>query len=206
MKLYFVRHGESEANILHVFSNTGLKHPLTQAGRAQAEKLAETLGTEHFHTIYSSPVLRAVETSRILADKFGLPVIQTEALREFDVGELEGSSAPEDWQIFADLNRAWINQQWELKLPGGENFYEIRGRFVPFVDSLINDYQDSGENILLVSHGGIFVHMLPLVMDNLPAAFAAEHYLQPTEYAIGSYTAGARTCIYWGNKEFTLPK
>lgn len=205
MKLYFVRHGESEANLLHVFSNTGLKHPLTQAGRAQAEKLAETLDAVHFHSIYSSPVLRAVETSQILANKFNLPVIQTDALKEFDVGELEGHSAPEDWQQFVELNRAWINKQWDLKLPGGESFYEIRDRFVPFVNNLINKYQDSGENILLVSHGGIFVHMLPLVMDNLTAAFAAEHYLRPTEYAIGLYTAGIRTCIYWGNKELSLP-
>ncbi len=126
-------------------------------------------------------------------------------LRTVDVGELEGHSAPEDWQQFVELNRAWINKQWDLKLPGGESFYEVRDRFVPFVNNLINKYQDSGENILLVSHGGIFVHMLPLVMDNLTAAFAAEHYLRPTEYAIGLYTAGIRTCIYWGNKELSLP-
>ena len=40
MRLYFVRHGESEANLLHEFSNSGLKHPLTLTGVAQAQALA----------------------------------------------------------------------------------------------------------------------------------------------------------------------
>jgi len=33
MKLYFARHGESEANTLGVISNRGLKHGLTDTGR-----------------------------------------------------------------------------------------------------------------------------------------------------------------------------
>ena len=32
MKLYFVRHGESEANVLGVISNRGFQHPLTDTG------------------------------------------------------------------------------------------------------------------------------------------------------------------------------
>jgi broad specificity phosphatase PhoE len=43
MRIYFVRHGESEANLLNVFSNTGVKHPLTARGLAQVEALAERL-------------------------------------------------------------------------------------------------------------------------------------------------------------------
>ena len=41
MKLYFVRHGESEANLLHELSNRGLRHGLTDLGREQAGLLAE---------------------------------------------------------------------------------------------------------------------------------------------------------------------
>ena len=43
MRFYFVRHGESEANLLHEFSNRGLKHPLTARGREQVIALAEHL-------------------------------------------------------------------------------------------------------------------------------------------------------------------
>ena len=46
MWIYFVRHGESEANLLNEISNRGLKHGLTERGRAQASALAETLRLE----------------------------------------------------------------------------------------------------------------------------------------------------------------
>ena len=43
MKIYFVRHGESEANILKIFSNLGLKHGLTETGKIQAKELCSKL-------------------------------------------------------------------------------------------------------------------------------------------------------------------
>src|SRR6476646_8171101 len=43
MKLYFVRHGESEANLLREISNRGTRHGLTAKGRAQATALAQSL-------------------------------------------------------------------------------------------------------------------------------------------------------------------
>ena len=43
MRLYFVRHGQSEANVLRVISNRDLPHHLTDMGRQQAEALARSL-------------------------------------------------------------------------------------------------------------------------------------------------------------------
>ena len=43
MKIYFVRHGESVANLLHEFSNRGFKHGLTERGFQQAEQLSQKL-------------------------------------------------------------------------------------------------------------------------------------------------------------------
>ena len=59
MKLHFVRHGESEANLLMEFSNSGSKHPLTEQGLAQAQELARNLFGLAVEKVYSSPVLRA---------------------------------------------------------------------------------------------------------------------------------------------------
>jgi broad specificity phosphatase PhoE len=47
-RLLFVRHGESEANARHVFSNRGLPHRLTARGRAQVERLAARLAGTAF--------------------------------------------------------------------------------------------------------------------------------------------------------------
>ena len=74
MKLYFVRHGESVANLLREFSNSGVKHPLTERGVEQARRLAQQLAGILFEGIYSSPVLRAQQTAQIVADQVQVPV------------------------------------------------------------------------------------------------------------------------------------
>ncbi len=68
MKLYFVRHGESTANLLREFSNGGAKHPLTEKGVEQARTVARALSGLQIEQIYASPVLRAVQTAQILAE------------------------------------------------------------------------------------------------------------------------------------------
>jgi broad specificity phosphatase PhoE len=66
-RVYFVRHGQSEANVIHVFSNTGVKHPLTVAGIEQAKALANRLSPEKISAVFSSPLLRATQTAEIKA-------------------------------------------------------------------------------------------------------------------------------------------
>ena len=51
MKLCFVRHGESIANLLREFSNSGIKHPLTERGVEQARTLAQKLSGIPFDVI-----------------------------------------------------------------------------------------------------------------------------------------------------------
>ena len=46
LRFFFVRHAQSEANVLGIFSNIGWKHPLTDLGRMQAKGLAEYLANE----------------------------------------------------------------------------------------------------------------------------------------------------------------
>jgi len=67
MRLYFVRHGESEANILRVISNRGYRYGLTVRGQQQAVTLAQHLQHVPISSIFSSPLRRAVETADILS-------------------------------------------------------------------------------------------------------------------------------------------
>ena len=72
MRLYFVRHGQSEANVQMVISNRDLFHPLTELGRQQAEALAQSLAEVPVAAIYSSPIVRAAQTAQIVAARHGL--------------------------------------------------------------------------------------------------------------------------------------
>ncbi len=92
MQFYFLRHGESEANVLQVVSNRGMQHPLTGKGREQARALAGSLLPAGIQAIFTSPLLRAVQTAEILAERLGVAFQVTDALAEYDCGALEGTS------------------------------------------------------------------------------------------------------------------
>ncbi len=55
------------ANLLHEFSNAGIKHPLTEEGVEQARTLALALSGLPIGQVYASPILRAVQTTQILS-------------------------------------------------------------------------------------------------------------------------------------------
>jgi broad specificity phosphatase PhoE len=168
MRIYFVRHGESHANQLREISNRGLRHGLTRQGRMQALTLADHLRGQDIVRIYCSPLLRALETGILLANQLGLDYEVSDALREYDCGIAEGRSDAQAWGMWQEIFDAWVqDKRWEERIEGGESFYNIRDRFVPFIEGLLHDYQDSESGIVCVSHGGTYWMMLPQVLENL---------------------------------------
>lgn len=194
MFIYFVRHGESEANILHQFSNRGKQHPLTEKGRQQALSLAEHLQGKQIFQIYTSPLLRALQTAEIIADVLNISYTPTDALREFDCGILEGKSDEESWQQYECLMEDWlIHKKWSRSIEQGESLNDIRARFEPFLSML----QEQPKNLIAVGHGGVFRVILPLVFTNLPDDFGKDHHLSNTGYILGAYNQGCLTCLEW---------
>ena len=165
MNIYFARHGESQANLLHEISNRGLRHGLTPRGREQAAELARRLENVAVTRIYSSPLLRAIETSVILAHHLSLEYEVVDALREYDCGIAEGRTDAAAWQLWQELFDAWtIHGQYEQRIEGGESFLEVRARFVPFIEGLVTQYAATSAGIICVAHGGLYRMMLPLVL------------------------------------------
>jgi len=200
MKLYFVRHGESEANIQHVISNRESLLGLTERGREQARALADNLKDIPFTTIYSSPVLRARETTEILSQVLRVPYQITEALREYDCGILEEKSDEESWRLHQYYYEDWTLRHNYLSKPeGGENFIEIRDRFVPFIESF---KREGDEHILLIGHGGLFHLMLPLVLTNIDHEFVSAHGIGHTECIIAELHPQGFICCQWGDIKF----
>src|SRR5687768_14473016 len=91
-RLYFIRHGHSEAQDKDYFSGT-LDVSLTDHGRKQAQKAGKAAKKLKIDLIVSSPMQRAAETSRIIAKEIGYPknkILTNKVLVERDFGELEG--------------------------------------------------------------------------------------------------------------------
>jgi probable phosphoglycerate mutase len=199
MKLYFVRHGESEANTQHVISNYGSHFGLTELGRQQVHVLAERLKNLPITTMYSSPVLRAMDTADILYQSLDLPYRVSEALREYHCGLLEGKSDEESWRLHRQYYEDWTLRQDYLSKPeGGESFVDIQQRFLPFIESLKRDDDD---HVLLVGHGGLFHLMLPLILTNINNDFVYAHGIGHTKYIVAELRADGFVCLQWGDKE-----
>ena len=197
MKLYFVRHGESEANIQQVISNYGSPFGLTEFGRHQAHVLAERLKDMPITTMYSSPVLRAMDTADILYASLGLPYRVTEALREYHCGVLEGKSDEESWRLHHQYYEGWTLRHNYLSKPeGGESFVDIQNRFLPFIEALKSN---EDEDILLVGHGGLFHLMLPLLLTNIDNDFVNAHGIGHTECIVVELRMAGFVCLQWGD-------
>jgi broad specificity phosphatase PhoE len=173
-RLYFVRHGESEANVLKVISNRGsghgpvFGHGLTDKGRRQAEELAENLRGSGAGAgrIFASPLLRAVQTAQVLSNALGVDWEVTEALREFDCGVAEGRSDPEAWELHRQVMDQWLQGQFAARIEQGESLLDVQRRFIPFVRAL-GETEVQGGAYILVGHGGLYLSVLPVLLVNL---------------------------------------
>ncbi len=200
MKLYFVRHGESEANVQHVISNRVSPFGLTELGRRQAQTLAGKLRDIPITAIFSSPVLRAKETADIVSRSFYLPYQVTEALREYDCGYLEGRSDEESWKQHRKYYEDWtVHHNYSSKPTAGESFIDIQNRFLPFIESLKHR---NDEHILLIGHGGTFHLMLPLVLKNIDNDFISSHSIGHTECITAELLPDEFLCRQWGDVRF----
>ncbi len=157
--LYFVRHGESEANAAHVFAGQ-TDSPLTAKGREQAHVVARALQPVHFDRIVTSTLSRTRDTAAALAASRGIPVEAFDDLREIDLGEAAGKP-------FDDV-RGLPNYDGEgfTQWPGGESLDQVVTRAMRVIDRLVTE--SAGKTILVVGHGGVTRILVSRFMGVLP--------------------------------------
>ena len=211
MQIYFVRHGESLANVEWIISNRDLDHPLTERGIEQASALAEALRPRGISYLASSPVLRARQTADIVASHLGLQVAVEGALREFDCGIMEGRGDEKAWAAHGAVFRSWVREgRWDARIEGGESFLDVHDRFVPYVRGIVATYQGSDSRVCLLGHGGLFLCMLPLIMTNVDTDAALEWRVPYTAPIVAEPVSGPESpnedgaflvCTSWGEAD-----
>lgn len=145
MKLYVTRHGETSWNVENkVCGVTDVE--LTEKGREQARELAEAVNSRHIDIIISSPLKRAVETSRIIAEGRDIPILTDQRLTEQDYGIYEGVDRKDERFLANKRNFAY-------RYPGGESMMQVAHRTYGLIEELREKYPD--KTVLLVCHGGV---------------------------------------------------
>jgi alpha-ribazole phosphatase len=142
---------------------------LSERGRAQMARVGKHLKDEPIAAIYSSPRRRALESARILEERFSTSVMNRAQrhersasliacptnpdLREIDFGDFEGLSYDDIAARYPELYRQWMETPTEVRFPKGENFREMRGRVLETFDSIEREWR--GQTVAIVSHGGV---------------------------------------------------
>jgi broad specificity phosphatase PhoE len=206
MQILFVRHGQSTANTLKVFANRRVDdHPLTPLGRRQAHELACQLASEPVSHVYTSPLLRAHQTAATVATARSLPLEVTAALREYDVGELEGHpyAGVDAWRMaeYEQNEARWRQGDADHRLAGGESLSELRVRLHRFVRDL-GMRHGLTETVLLVGHGGLFRVALPGLLENVTPDVSHGHPMDHGTIVRATLIEGRLACTQWGELRF----
>lgn len=152
MRLFLIRHGESQANIDRVYAGH-VDTPLTANGCEQARSIRNVLARIPFDRVYTSDLSRAWDTQ-----KYALPnaaCTPTQLLREFNVGDLAGQSFV--W------HKDKIAMDRDYSPYGGESVEDVRMRLDRFCQMLEND---PCENVAAFTHHGIVVCMLRKILGH----------------------------------------
>lgn len=121
MKIFLVRHGESEGNLGGTLQGCRLDTPLTRRGRRQAEALAVRLAEAEIDDVVASPMARARETAEICAAPHGLGVRLDLELVEFDWGVWTGLPLDDEMdRSVAELRAKWRSGDVDAGPPRGE--------------------------------------------------------------------------------------
>jgi len=130
---FLFRHGQTDLNVQGRWQGSTSDALLNQTGKEQAEILRQTIISKNLQLdkLYSSPLLRAVQTANIIADQgwHRLNYMVLHDLREGNFGECEGLTFEESRQKYGDeLIDTYFNptfDTWDVKFPGGESKHEI---------------------------------------------------------------------------------
>jgi broad specificity phosphatase PhoE len=165
-RILLIRHGQSQGNAEGRFGGHTAT-PLSARGRRQAEAAARTLASEKITAIYSSDLLRAVQTAEPLARLTGLEIKRTTAFRERSVGVMEGLTFEEAAEQHPEQYAALIRRDFEHVILGGESYRQMLDRASEKLDHAIE--RPKGGCICVFSHTGTICILTLHLMGALDA-------------------------------------
>jgi 2,3-bisphosphoglycerate-dependent phosphoglycerate mutase len=153
--LVLLRHGESQWNLENRFTGW-IDVPLSTQGREEAMAAAQKLSGYRFDRAFTSRLVRATETLRIVLAAIGqgqIPIEEHKALNERMYGELQGLNKEETVKKYgAEQVEGW-QQSYEVRPPGGESLQDTAARVLPYYEERIKPALDNGDTVLIVAHG-----------------------------------------------------
>jgi broad specificity phosphatase PhoE len=168
LKLILVRHGETlsnRENRVQGITDT----ELSDYGRKQAEKLAESLKKESIEGIISSPLKRAYQTAQAIGKYHNVPIELEKNLQELNHGDFENTAMDELKEKHLPFLKKWFLDPASVVMPNGESLHDVQMRAWRAIEKII----DTSKNVLVVSHSMTIMTILCRIR-NIDLSFARE--------------------------------
>ncbi len=156
-ELCLVRHGQTDWNFQEIIQGRE-DIPLNALGHQQAEESAAFLSQEEWDVIVASPLTRAVDTARYIAEACGFheeTIIRDERFIEREFGMASGKPVPGIYEA--------VQADDQTRVPGLESEDEMRARVLEGMEHLVKTYP--GKRIIVVCHSHAIKAALSAVDD-----------------------------------------
>jgi len=183
MKLILIRHGETDYTKQKRYCGSAIDAPLNRYGIKQAQRLRHLLNNKKIDIVYTSPLIRTVQTANIIFNNRPTPrtltgslsenpervkVYKSLLLRESNLGKWEGHTLSEIKKLFpADVNK-WYEDPLRYGATNGETPRILQRRVKRFLMRLLNICGNNKriKTVAIVTHSGPFRIIMGEVSGN----------------------------------------
>lgn len=160
-EFFLFRHGQTQWNLeKRCQGHTDI--PLNETGLQEAREMAGKFSGINLEVIYSSDLKRAFQTAEILSYEKRIPLLTSEKLREFSLGEAEGKTKEdliqnygiELWENFLSINR----EKDDISYPKGESRSDVYKRTMKILNTISEETKY--KTIGIATHGGTLRNLI----------------------------------------------
>ncbi len=160
MRLYIIRHAETEYNRKGIIQGSEVDSDINSIGYKQSESFYNYYKSINFDKIYVSALKRTFQTVRRFIDQ-GIPYEKIKELNEISWGVNQGKN--DDLVDYSKLIETWLAGDLDNKFKEGESPNEMSLRLVKGFDKVLKDNNDV---VLLCIHGRALRILLSKIIDN----------------------------------------
>ena len=147
-RVFLIRHGATVLSAEDRFAGA-TDVPLSEEGREQAKALGSRLSHEKVAAVYASPLVRTMETARLICAE-GTEPVQRDGLREISHGRWEELTRKEVEAKYAAEYLAWEEDPFTFAPEGGESGVSVMARALPVIREIV--LRHTGSSVAIVSH------------------------------------------------------
>ena len=164
--IIFLRHGQAENNTKRILAGRTEGVPLTNTGVEQAERIAKYLKHMDISAIYSSPIERASNTAKIVADYNSLNYELDDRLIEIEMGKFTRMNYDDMFAKYGNVFLKFYENDPIIAKCEVETFAEVQKRVIDMVEYIVKKHKN--QNVVLVTHMDPIKSMISTIMDLKP--------------------------------------